>query len=509
MNSIGWEYNASAMALLSLAWLPRVNSRRCRRAFVACLATLGVSAALLGTVAIVRWRAEHAVRGDTRVVLNQAAQQLLRAFQSRAGTLTLLRDTVDRSLQLALAERKALAQSAVAHTRHLLGIGFVRAGEGLAWWTSLFSTTAPERSLLSRAITGRTRLRTVWRFPSTFTVYVQEDRPLLIMLEPLRAEANRTSAIVGVFDLTPLLADFFELTLQQPYPVQLLDGDRVLYRSSRWSSTTATRTSRPTLARPIMLETTEWTLQMQPGTTQAVQALSWVNVLLIAFSVLVGLSMIGVVWLLAMRTWILQHAVRRRTAALRRTTKRLRQLALTDELTGLYNRRFFLERWQWERDRAKRYGRPLGCLLIDVNGFKRVNDLLGHQMGDLVLKHVAQELKTQLRQSDVLARFGGDEFIIALPETTPAQAASVAEKLRKITLSGPWASDRHVGPVRLSVGLSHMTGEESAQQLIQDADANLYASRRAARGPHASPVLERDVPSVALDPASLESTTPG
>jgi diguanylate cyclase (GGDEF)-like protein len=177
----------------------------------------------------------------------------------------------------------------------------------------------------------------------------------------------------------------------------------------------------------------------------------------------------------------LQRLVRRRTAALRRTAERLRQLATTDELTGLYNRRFFLERWQWEFERSKRYGRPLACLMIDVDGFKQVNDVVGHHAGDFILKQVAQELTTHLRQSDILARFGGDEFIGALPETSLEQATAVAEKLRGLAFRGPWTNHQHLGPVRLSVGLSYMQANESAEQAIQNADAALYASRQAAK----------------------------
>jgi len=461
-------------------WLLRLNSRRYRRIFFACLATLGISASLLGVILFMRWRVDHAVRHDTSVVLNQASLQLVRALQSRRGTLTLLRDTLDRQAGLNMAERKALAESAVAHTRHLLGIGLLRAGQPVVWWVQPSSTTAQERARLNRAMAQHAKLRNTWRVPSTLTVFSHSDRPLLIMLEPLRSSANRKSAIVGIFDLKPLLADFFELTLQQPYPVQLLDANRLLYRSRHWQIPTEER-RHAWLQRPIRLDAVQWAFQMQPGATQAAQAITAFHVLLLAFSGLSGLATIGIIWLLAMRTWILQRAVWRRTQALRRTTERLRQLATTDELTGLSNRRFFLERWQWECERARRYGRPLGCLMIDVNEFKQINDVLGHHMGDLVLKQVAQELKAHLRQSDMLARFGGDEFIVALLETSRTHATTVAEKLRQVTITGPWMSHEGLGPVRLSVGLSHLQPDVSPQHVIQQADAALYASRHAAK----------------------------
>ena len=231
--------------------------------------------------------------------------------------------------------------------------------------------------------------------------------------------------------------------------------------------------------RRVNLDAARWRLQMQPGHTSVVQTLSWVNVLFVALSVIAGCGVTMLIWLFAARTWILQRAVTRRTAALRRVTTRLRHMAITDELTGLYNRRFFLNRWDWECERAKRYQRPLACLMIDVNGFKQVNDHLGHHAGDLVLKQVAQELKTMLRQSDILARFGGDEFVIALPETSHANAAAVAEKLRQLRIPIPEGDGRGVPPVSLSVGISEIESNRAgAQEILEAADQSLYAHKQ-------------------------------
>jgi diguanylate cyclase (GGDEF)-like protein len=209
-----------------------------------------------------------------------------------------------------------------------------------------------------------------------------------------------------------------------------------------------------------------------------------VNILLMVLSVIAGLGVTTIVWLLAARTWILQRAVTRRTSALRRALSRLRQIATTDELTGLHNRRFFLNRWEWEYKRAKRYQRPLACLMIDLNGFKQVNDRLGHETGDLVLKRVAQELKALLRQSDILARLGGDEFVAALPETTPAQATMVAEKLRHVTIQMPEAHEQGLPPVTLSVGMSRIGHhEDGPQDMLRAADQSLYADKRHMKSP--------------------------
>jgi diguanylate cyclase (GGDEF)-like protein len=283
---------------------------------------------------------------------------------------------------------------------------------------------------------------------------------------------------MGAFDLKPLLEDFFTSGVLQPNPAQLLDGEAVLYRSSDWRAPTGAEG--PVVARrEVVLDAARWTLQMQPGATRVVQTLSWFNVLLIGLSAIAGGGVTVIVWILAARTWILQRAVVRRTAALRRTSERLRQLATTDELTGLYNRRFFLNRWELEWERAKRYERPLACLMIDVNGFKQVNDRLGHAAGDSLLTRVAQELKTMLRQSDLLARFGGDEFVIALPETTLAQATAVAEKLRQVRIEVPDGASRGVSSVTLSVGVSRIQADtESSKEVLEAADESLYAWKR-------------------------------
>ena len=278
--------------------------------------------------------------------------------------------------------------------------------------------------------------------------------------------------------MQPLLEDFFLSNLPQHAPVRLLDGDTLLYRSGDWEDA-ADRPHAIVIDHPVTMDAAHWLLQMQPGSTRVVQTLSWVNILIIVLSAIAGIGVTSIVWILAARAWILQRAVERRTAALRRALARLRQLATTDELTGLHNRRFFLNRWAWECERAKRYQRPLACLMVDVNGFKQVNDHLGHHAGDTVLQQVAQELKTLMRQSDILARFGGDEFVVALPETTPDQAALVAEKLRQITIRIPEAEARGVGPVSLSVGMSRIEqNDESPQEILDAADQSLYAHKR-------------------------------
>jgi diguanylate cyclase (GGDEF)-like protein len=454
--------------------LPRLNSRRYQRVFVACLATLAISAGLAGVLLVVRWKTDRALRGDTHLVLRQAGQQLVRAIQSRRGTLTLMRDAFDRAPGLSSTDQSAIAHSAVAHTRHLVGMGLLQRSGPTTWWVAPAEGDALAH--LDRMINRRASVASAWRVPSTFTVQRTDDHWQLVMLEPLRRADNRGRAIIGVFDIRPMIADFFELTLQQPYPVRVLQTPDVLYASDGWHNDAEASTL---VIRPVTVDALQWVLQMQPGTTQVVKTMTSFQGLLEVFTVVAGVSSIGLIWLLAMRTWILERTVRRRTSALRRTTERLRQLAITDELTGLYNRRFFQERWQWEVKRALRYDRPLACLMIDVNHFKRVNDQLGHHAGDQLLRQVAEELRTTLRQSDILARFGGDEFVVALPETPVEQARVVAEKLRALAVHGLWSERSDLGPVRLSVGLGMVEPRQAPDDALRQADDDLYTWKRA------------------------------
>lgn len=453
---------------------PHLLARRYRRIFVASLATLVTSALLLGLVGFLRWRGQQALQGDTRSAAEQAADQLLRGLQSRRGTLTFIRDVLNRRSDLTKAQLQAMGASAVEHTRHLLAAGLLDSDRNISWW---YPARALNRTLdqqLTKGVRAHSQLRGFWRVPSTVLIN-DLQRPLLVMVEPLRAG---NGAVIGVFDVKPLLEDFFATGLRQRYPAQVLDDHLVLYRSPDWEPVTETK--KPIIvADHLRLDTVRWMVHLQPGSSGVVRTLSWFTLLLIALAAISALGITAIVWILAARAWILERAVARRTSALRRATQRLRQLATTDELTGLHNRRFFLNRWQWECDRAKRYQRPLACLMVDVNGFKLVNDRLGHAAGDVLLKSVAEELRTALRQSDILARFGGDEFIVALPETTPEQATAVAQKLRQIKVYAPVPGGQSVPPVSLSVGLSHIQEHDhNPQALLEAADQALYSDKR-------------------------------
>jgi diguanylate cyclase (GGDEF)-like protein len=159
---------------------------------------------------------------------------------------------------------------------------------------------------------------------------------------------------------------------------------------------------------------------------------------------------------------------------LRTTTEYWATLARTDPLTGAMNRRAFVETGTLELARAERYGRWLTLAYLDIDDFKRVNDDGGHEYGDRLLIEVAQTLKHNLRAFDLVARYGGDEFVVLLPETDDQAAALVVEKLmaalRGATHSG-W-------PTTFSIGAVTINGPRtSLDRLIQQADKLVYAAK--------------------------------
>lgn len=160
--------------------------------------------------------------------------------------------------------------------------------------------------------------------------------------------------------------------------------------------------------------------------------------------------------------------------------QRTRELTNKDPLTSLYNRRYFFERFEKEVERAYRYRRILSIMMVDLDHFKDFNDKNGHLKGDDVLRETATILLAQIRTSDILARFGGDEFIILLPETDKESALVVAEKLRSSVEQRSFGGEENVpgGKLTISLGLgTYPQDSTDALQLINFADKALYLGK--------------------------------
>jgi len=150
------------------------------------------------------------------------------------------------------------------------------------------------------------------------------------------------------------------------------------------------------------------------------------------------------------------------------------KLAITDSLTGVYNRHYFNEIFFQEIERAHRYNNIFSILLIDVDNFKAINDTFGHLKGDGVLKVIAQTLSEQVRQTDILARFGGDEFIIILPETDYEGASATAYKIERNVSRHPFSNI----PLSISIGTASYKPNVSAEQFLEEADKQLYRNKQ-------------------------------
>ena len=182
---------------------------------------------------------------------------------------------------------------------------------------------------------------------------------------------------------------------------------------------------------------------------------------------------------------------------LERANARLKELSVTDDLTGLYNRRFFSIRLEEELSRHRRYGNPLSVVMLDLDGFKAVNDTMGHAVGDETLRDVAQILQKHSRGFNVIARYGGDQFAVLLVETSKARARFYADRIREVLATYPFS---HGCSVTASFGIASVPEDEgrSAEEILRSADDALGGAKRAGKNQVVSyePVLaERTIES--------------
>ncbi|MBI4559926.1 MAG: sensor domain-containing diguanylate cyclase [Candidatus Hydrogenedentes bacterium] len=165
---------------------------------------------------------------------------------------------------------------------------------------------------------------------------------------------------------------------------------------------------------------------------------------------------------------------------LQKANERLETLATTDGLTGLYNHRYFCERLEGELARARRYGVPLSCLMLDMDNFKAINDTFGHMQGDQVLREAAERVRRTVRKSDVVARYGGEEFAVIMPQTGTAGARAQAERIREVMQMTAYEGLPPDFPVTVSVGVAVSDGSPDMdhEAMIWVADSALYEAKR-------------------------------
>ncbi len=170
----------------------------------------------------------------------------------------------------------------------------------------------------------------------------------------------------------------------------------------------------------------------------------------------------------------------RLTNLIKERTKELELLATTDMLTEIYNRRKMYEILEHEYTRAKRYKTDLSVVMFDIDYFKKINDTHGHDVGDYVLKTVAKNVKKVLREIDYFGRWGGEEFLIILPQTNLEGAYTVAEKVRKVIENTGFGK---IGKVTASFGVATYIEEldNSPDEILKSADIALYDAKKKGR----------------------------
>lgn len=173
----------------------------------------------------------------------------------------------------------------------------------------------------------------------------------------------------------------------------------------------------------------------------------------------------------------------RKQKELSEANSRLEKVAATDQSTSLYNRYYFFQVAQHVWEEYKRYRRPATLMMLDLDNFKEINDTRGHLFGDYVLKETASRLKSRTRRVDILARFGGEEFVLLAPNTDTETGLVLAERLRAVVADGPFVEGKNNVTVTISIGVSSTELQEfnEFQDLLEAGDQALYSAKRSGK----------------------------
>jgi two-component system cell cycle response regulator len=182
----------------------------------------------------------------------------------------------------------------------------------------------------------------------------------------------------------------------------------------------------------------------------------------------------------------MEHEIEQRTFELQVALERAESLSILDGLTGVHNRRYFISNFSTLIEQCARYGRKLAVLMIDLDDFKQINDTFGHLEGDRILRAIADVLKHCARGADIIARFGGEEFIVALQDTDCEGAQQVATRIQEQIRLLSCGHGEHKRGITASIGLSCHTNSgdmpiKTPEQWIQEADDALYRAKHSGK----------------------------
>ncbi len=332
-----------------------------------------------------------------------------------------------------------------------------------------------------------------------------DERAQRLLAEALRDTAAALNSALGLEDvLDVILSNLNTVVPHDTLDVFLVDADGIAsaVRSSGYEKFSPEITEQvkslrlPVASTPNLRQMSE---THEPCLVDDLQAFDWVHIIddlwarsFLGVPILIEGRVVGFLSLLSTKVGFFSadHASRLKTFANQaaialqkvRLIERLNWLATTDALTGIANRRRFMEQAEMESERALRYQKPLSALMMDIDLFKTINDTYGHAAGDKVLMDVAQEIKKILRVVDLMGRYGGEEFVALLPETLLEDAHSVAERLREAICQQAFSSGGEQITVTISIGVSALRGGDDAlPHLLNRADQALYMAKQAGR----------------------------
>ena len=179
------------------------------------------------------------------------------------------------------------------------------------------------------------------------------------------------------------------------------------------------------------------------------------------------------IFILALTVYFLRHNIK--------LGKKLKELANTDALTGVFNRRCFMDLCVPQIERVFRTGGECFIIIFDLDHFKRVNDTYGHQGGDQVLREISRRIKRTVRSYDLLARYGGEEFIVFMPEISKENAINAAERMRRVVCDTPVEFEGQQIQVSSSFGIAYAAPFNKIEKATQFADEALYKAKEAGR----------------------------